>query len=91
MITAKEARQMVKDANDNELKKFKVKMQEEIEKCARYEMNVAKVYFNIENELQLERANKVMEELTSNGFVCELYKNSNYAYPYESGILSAKW
>ena len=91
MSTAKEARKLVKSASDNELKKFREKMHREIERCANREMTVAEICFNLEDELQLERANKVKEELISNGFVCEIYKNKDAVYYAESGILRANW
>ena len=91
MITAKEARKLVKSASDNELKKFREKIRREIERCANREMTVAEICFNMRDELQLARANKVKEELISKGFICEVYKNTNAAYFHESGKLRASW
>jgi len=91
MITAKEARKMVKIAGDNELKKLREKMCAEIEKMAKCEKAVAEICFDMKDEVQLARANKVKEELISKGFVSEIYKNPNAAYFYESGKLKASW
>ena len=73
------------------MKEFKEKMYEQIKQCARCERNIAELCFNIKDELQLERAHKVKEELISKGFVSEIYKDTNAVLHSESGILSAKW
>lgn len=91
MISAKEARKLNKMFIDKRLKSFKETIHYEIKRAAEHGEIVAEVSFDINNEVELSRANKVKEELSRKGFVAEIYRNTNPSYYGQSGILRASW
>ena len=91
MITAKEARKLAKVAKDNGLKEFKESMYAEIEEEAKLGRSVAEIYFDVNDESQLDRANQVKAELIRNGFVANVYRNTCSSHYGQSGILRANW